>query len=117
MEGIGVFEVFPAIAINQEGSNEPDKQSQRYYNGHDEVADFIAQVHEVRSDVKGFGQRQDGNQTFDHQNSCMAAMTQFENSQTAQQFDDGNHRKNDGYFPYRFFKRAIVVVLYKRNFR
>ena len=51
---VGIAQIFKGITIIEEGDNEPDKESERYYNGHDKVTNFMFQVHEIGNNIKCF---------------------------------------------------------------
>src|SRR5688572_7728660 len=64
---VTVFACTVGSPIPQKRSNKPDKQEQGHYDGHDQVADFIAEVHENAHDIKRFCQRKDHNDALDEQ--------------------------------------------------
>lgn len=89
----------PGVAVPEEGGDKPDEQQQRHYNGHDEVADFIAQVHENPYDIKGFQQRENDDHTFHKQDQCCAGIGCFMEKIYAEakgQLYEGDDGEDDG---------------------
>jgi hypothetical protein len=64
---VGIPEVFPGIALIQEGCNEPDEEQQRNHDGHDQVLYLFSKVHEYTNNIKCLCKGKDNNHPFQKQ--------------------------------------------------
>ena len=107
------------ITIPQEGPDKPDKKQQRYNNGHDHVADLVAQVHKHAYDVKSLGKRKDAYHSLkkEHQEGigCVTLVHGVQD-QTDGQLNDRDDGQNDRGFTDPSFKLGIIGVMVKSYF-
>src|SRR5215203_465509 len=76
-------------AIPKESRNKPHKQEKRHYNGHDHVADLIAQVHKVTHNIECLTDRQNHDHTFNKQVNPVRKVGNMD-QETQSQFHKGN---------------------------